>query len=54
VIGDVAAPGDRLAVEVVEVLGAASGQEIVFDVATSPFHHDDPPFKTGSGNRQFN
>ena len=31
-IGDVAAPGERLAIEVVEVLEVTSGQEIVLDV----------------------
>jgi hypothetical protein len=32
VIGDVTAPGDRLTIEVVEVLKVTSGQEVVLDV----------------------
>ena len=44
VIGDVAAPGDRLAVEVVEVLEVASGQEIVLDIGEGTL---DPAFAVG-------
>ena len=44
VVGDVAAPGDRLAIEVVEVLEVASGQEVVLDVSKGAL---DPAFSIG-------
>ena len=54
VIGNVAAPGESLAVEVVEVCEAASGQEVAFDIGERPL---DPAFRSGcptlwAGNRK--